>query len=147
MELTKEEAIELLNERFMTMSMCVDKEYCANQNAALDMAISALKTDFGTKESYNLINQQKAEIERLNLELQTMRGTANSFKMHYNTARAEGIKEFVERLKEYSFYSGMYGKVITIDIVKQIAKEMPGEPKSEDAGNRIYDDFMKACKL
>lgn len=72
MELTKEEAIELLNERFMTMSMCADKDYCAKQNAAITMAIYALKTDFGTKEARNLINNQKAEIERLNLELQTM---------------------------------------------------------------------------
>ena len=98
-------------------------------------------------EAYSLINRQKAEIERLKFDLQIMRGAANSFKMHYNTAKAEGIKEFAERLKEHSFYSGMYGKVITIDIVKQIAKEMSDETENEDTGKRIYDDFMKSCKL
>ena len=57
MELTKEEAIELLNERFMTMSMCLDGEYCAKQNAALDMAISALRVD-----SADIINRQKQRL-------------------------------------------------------------------------------------
>ena len=47
-----------------------------------------------------LINCQKAEIENLNIELQAMRGAANSYKMRYETARAEAIKEFAERAKE-----------------------------------------------
>ena len=29
-----------------------------------------------------------------------MKGAANSFKMHYNNAKTDGIKEFVERLKD-----------------------------------------------
>ena len=49
MELTKQEAIELLKERYMTMSMCADKDYCIKQNAALDMAISALSEDIATE--------------------------------------------------------------------------------------------------
>lgn len=144
MELTKKEAIELLKERYMTMSMCSDNDYCVKQNAAIEMAIAALSaqgftTEGGTvmrdneiiealdccegyngvsfcsdcplfgkdnctnilsHEAYNLINRQKAEIERLNFDLQLMRGAANSFKMHYNNAKAEGIKEFAERLKD-----------------------------------------------
>lgn len=64
----------------------------------------------------DLINRQKAEIERLNIELDAMRSAANSLKMHYDlavkereanvkgfteqiqTARAGAIKEFSERL-------------------------------------------------
>ena len=57
MELTKKEAIELLSERYMTMSMCADKDYCAKQNAALDMAISALRVD-----SADIINRQKQRL-------------------------------------------------------------------------------------
>ena len=41
----------------------------------------------------DLINRQKAEIERLNIELQSMRSAANSYKMHYETAKSEAIKE------------------------------------------------------
>jgi len=38
-----ERAIETLEERFMTMSMCGDIEYCKAQNRALDIAIAALR--------------------------------------------------------------------------------------------------------
>ena len=41
----------------------------------------------------NLINRQQAEIERLNVELVGMRGACNSYKMHYDNAKAE-----IERL-------------------------------------------------
>ena len=41
----------------------------------------------------DLINRQKAEIERLNIELQSMRSAANSYKMHHETAKSEAIKE------------------------------------------------------
>lgn len=42
----------------------------------------------------DLINQQQAEIEKLNVELVGMRGACESYKMHYDKAQAE-----VERLK------------------------------------------------
>lgn len=73
----------------------------------------------------DLIDRQKAEIERLNIECQSMRNAANSLKMHYEEAQAEienykhldvilhtaidkltanikseAVKEFAERLKE-----------------------------------------------
>ena len=41
------------------------------------------------------------EIENLKVELKAMRGAANSLKLHYQQAKAEAIKEFAERLKEY----------------------------------------------
>lgn len=40
------------------------------------------------------------QIETLTVELQAMRGAANSYKMHYENARAEAVKEFAERLKK-----------------------------------------------
>lgn len=54
------------------------------------------------KNALDLINRQKAEIERLNIELQSMRSAANSYKWHYETAKSEAIKEFAERLKTYA---------------------------------------------
>lgn len=72
------------------------------------------------KQSLALINRQKVEIERLqavhadmteslrlaaeankdiSVELDAMRGAANSYKMHYETARAEAIKEFAKKIK------------------------------------------------
>ena len=46
----------------------------------------------------NLINRQQAEIERLKIENQSLRSAANSCKLHYNEARAEAVKEFVENV-------------------------------------------------
>lgn len=43
----------------------------------------------------DLITRQQAENENLKVELQSMRGAANSLKMHYEEAQAE-----IERLKE-----------------------------------------------
>ena len=76
-------------------------------------------------EALDLINRQKAEIENLKVENQSLRTAANSLKMHYEEAQAEienykhldvilhtaidkltanikseAIKEFAERLKE-----------------------------------------------
>ena len=45
------------------------------------------------------IETANAEIERLNIELQSMRSAANSYKMHYETAKFEAIKEFARELK------------------------------------------------
>ena len=66
MELTKKEAIELLKERYMTMSMCADKEYCIKQNAAIDMAISSLESDANAEEEYELL------IESLNEKIESL---------------------------------------------------------------------------
>ena len=41
-----------------------------------------------------LMNRQRAEIDRLSVELEAMRGAANSYKMHYEKAKTD-----VERLR------------------------------------------------
>ena len=40
-------------------------------------------------EIIDLISRKNEEIENLNIELQAMRGAANSYKMHYDNAQAE----------------------------------------------------------
>lgn len=106
------------------------------------------------KNTLDLINRQQAEIEKLNVELVGMRGACNSYKMHYDNAkaeieklervtsylegvcestpdkvRAEAIKEFAERLKiNYSkplFAVGSYNEFIRE--VDNLVKEMVGE--------------------
>ena len=47
------------------------------------------------KASSNQVIEQQTEIEKLNVELVGMRGACNSYKMHYDNAKAE-----IERLKE-----------------------------------------------
>ena len=82
------------------------------------------------RDALDLINLQQAEIERFKIENQSLRSAANSYKIHYNEARAEAVKELIERLtKEYAHYTLDF--TTTIDIffcsVKRIAKEMIGD--------------------
>ena len=152
MELTKKEAIELLKERYMTMSMCADKDYCAKQNAAIDMAIAALRMDYA-----DIINRQKAEIEQLKAKNEILIKNADTaFQDGLNEAqdlyasrirnevKQEVIKEFVKRLKEKF---GIADCIVTVDNndIDKLAKEMT-QTENEDVGKRIHDDFMKSCK-
>ena len=50
------------------------------------------------KDALALISRQNAEIERLTTELDAMRGAANSYKMHYEKAKSEAIKEFADKV-------------------------------------------------
>ena len=55
-------------------------------------------------EALDYINRQKAEIERLNIELTAMRGAANSYR-----AEAERLEDEVNRLRDYC---DDYGKFV-----------------------------------
>ena len=88
----------------------------------------------------NMIVYQKAEIERLNVELKAMRGAANSYKLEIERllqklqqAKSEAIKDFAERLKEKLLGMGTnttygkfkYGTVKSYEI-DNLLKEMEG---------------------
>ena len=79
-------------------------------------------TEIDKEEIFDLINRQKAEIERLNIELQSMRSAANSYKWHYETAKSEAIKEFAKELKNCFAISGDYLDII--NIIDNLVKEM-----------------------
>ena len=72
-------------------------------------------------DAIDLINRQKAEIERL-----------HSFET-YRYCRKNAIKEFAERLKEEACgndlfdRSGFYVKAVTIEDIDNVKKEMEGE--------------------
>ena len=89
----------------------------------------------------DLINRQKAEIERLHKNIDVLRTVNKSQKglveMCEKTAKAEAYKEFAERLKEYREIVGydrdlkcdIYGSHIHIDIDEfdNLLKELVGE--------------------
>ena len=70
---------------------------------------------------------QKAEIERLKIENQSLRGAANSYKLHYNEARNEAVKEFADRLQIRCIKQG--GCLWSSDIGAEL-REMVGEDNS-----------------
>ena len=58
---------------------------------------------------YSLINCQRAEIERLNVELVGMRGACESYKMHYDNAKTE-----IERLQKVNDSLGEAGGKLVV---------------------------------
>lgn len=52
------------------------------------------------KNAFDLINRQQAENDMIKIENQSLRSAAISYKIHYNKARAEAVREFAEKVKE-----------------------------------------------
>lgn len=78
------------------------------------------------KDTIDLINRQNAEIEALKIENQSLRSAANSYKIHYNEARAESVKEFAERLEATKFKHGN-DYIIYAANIDVLMKEMTGD--------------------
>jgi hypothetical protein len=108
--------------------------------------------DYLLKSVFDLINLQRAEIEKLNVELVGMRGACNSYNMHYDNAKveierlkkgwkadvietenikAEAIKEFAKRLKEKAYLNdgvtGFQDVIVEVNDIDNLVKEMVGE--------------------
>ena len=86
------------------------------------------RTSIASK-ALDLIKRKDVEIERLNIELQSMRSAANSYKMHYETAKSEAVKDFVEKFKRkatvvHKTHSGKHWYEIDDDEIDNILKEM-----------------------
>ena len=84
------------------------------------------------KDALDLINRQKAEIERLQsrnkfLEIE-YKNMSNLFQTRIQTSTIETIKEFAERLKEtaysHSDISGYQSIVVDADTIDNLVKEM-----------------------
>ena len=84
------------------------------------------------KENENI----KSEIEMLEIENQSLQVVANSYKLHYNEAGTEAIKEFTERLKnKIKTECNPYGKptfdydtsLAIMRYIDNLVKEMVGE--------------------
>ena len=82
------------------------------------------------KLALDLINRQKAEIEALKIKNQSLRSAANSYKLHYNEAGTEAIKEFAKRLKNSIYINTdllTYQCEEVGSVIDDIVKEMVGE--------------------
>ena len=78
------------------------------------------------KENENI----KSEIEMLENENQSLRVVANSYKIHYNEAETEAIKEFAKRLKNSIYINTdllTYQCEDVEIVIDDIVKEMVGE--------------------
>ena len=78
--------------------------------------------------SLDLISRKQAEIEALKIENQALRSAANSYKIHYDEARAEAVKEFAERLKARIIEDFLkYNTDTTIGYIDTLVREMVGD--------------------
>ena len=103
----------------------VDSSYCDGVNVPL------------LEVTIDLIDRYRAEIKRLNNEVFAkeqecvdMQEQRDSVKKHLETARAEAIKEFAERLKKIAAQDGAFGYVDCYDI-DNLVKEMTEQRKEE----------------
>ena len=79
-------------------------------------------------DALDLINRQKAEIERLSNEVKSV--TECKFESVSQAAKAEAYEEFAERLDNETFgvyYASSLYHVVDIDDVKEILKELVGD--------------------
>jgi hypothetical protein len=77
---------------------------------------------------YPIINRQQAEIERLQVRLRKERHQFEDLGKMYGEIRAEAIKEFADRLREFKMYVGnSQGVHITDEDIDNIVKAMVGE--------------------
>ncbi len=83
------------------------------------------------EKTIDLINRQKAEIERLKSPCEMQIEVSEKLE---NTIKAEAVKEFFEKLKEIAYYDEIWTgeeeyvyKTIDFDEVKDLVEEMVGE--------------------
>ena len=95
------------------------------------------------KQFYKIQNQRKeisilhkkcvrkqAELEELRIENQSLRAAANSYKIHYNEAGTEAIKEFAKKLKNSIYINTnllVYQCEDVESVIDDIVKEMVGD--------------------
>ena len=82
------------------------------------------------RDTFDLINRQQAEIERLQIRLRKERHQFEDLGKMYSEIRAEAIKEFAERLKKHlKGYGGLYCVTTMNTHIDNLVKEMVGEDK------------------
>ena len=75
-----------------------------------------------------LVEEQKAEIERLNIRNEALTDITKNYDWKFAKAKSEAIKEFAERLKRYKAYvSGWDIYVVREHHIDNLVKEMAGE--------------------
>lgn len=75
----------------------------------------------------NEIAEKDRKIDDLKVENQSLRTAANCYKIHYNEARTEAIREFAERLKQRCSANSDINYYILKKLVDNLVKEMVGD--------------------
>ena len=83
------------------------------------------------EKTLRIVEEKQAEIERLKIENQAFRSAANSYKLHYNEARTEAVKEFAKRLKEKAMQKFDWNEYVEVEEIDNIVKEMVGDNSNE----------------
>ena len=94
------------------------------------------------KNALDLIIRQQTELENLKVELQSMRGAANSLKMHYEEAQAE-IERLQKNIDGLNIFTTNHMKVIRVQAIKEFAKYIID--KSQNGIIQVSDipDYVK----
>lgn len=85
------------------------------------------------QDTFDLINRQQAEIERLNIRLRKEQHQFADLGKMYSEIRAEAIKEFAERLKDDSWFTDLFDRndypvrAVTKEDIDNVVKEMVGK--------------------
>lgn len=98
-----------------------------------DMWSMGFLTTMRVTDILDLLNSQKAEIERLNVELVGMRGACESYKMHYDNACAE-VEELQTKNKKY--------KAI-LEAINDEINPLPFETDFDKAINKAKSEAIK----
>lgn len=108
-------------------------ECCGCDNYQCDNCPYAYKTCTVYKDSLDLINSQKAEIERLRSMNRAKLATIHDLQIELKTAKSEAIKEFAERLKKRIYKGGVHPTVEDEFIcdIDNLIKEMVGDNNAE----------------
>ena len=95
----------------------------------------------------NEYNRQRVEIERLNIELQSMRSAANSYKMHYEKAQTE-IERLQKNIDGLNIFTKNHIKVIRLQAIKEFVEKFAkalSEFDMSSVGLPDYDRGYKDC--
>ena len=134
--LTAKEAIQNFQKAFGYTNEAIKKAlaYCGSIDKDCENCVFCDEKgceDMLKRVAIGLIERQGAEIERLTVELDGMRGAATSLKMHYENARQE-----IERLKDYN--TGVAFKHY-FDGIKEFAERLKAQKIKPEFP---WDDFV-----
>ena len=134
---------------------CNSLEECGNKRiltASVFDLINRQKAEIEKSEkvehfSNKTIETANTEIERLNIELQSMRSAANSYKMHYEKAQIE-IERLQKNIDGLNIFTKNHIKVIRLQAIKEFVEKFAkalSEFDMSSVGLPDYDRGYKDC--
>ncbi len=139
----------MTDEQIIKALECCIKSTSDCDNCPLHITGDGDCTDKAKQGALDIINRQQTEIEKLNVELVGMRGACNSYKMHYDNAKAEmeslkADKIIAERHEKDAreLYKDVVIQLKTAkaEAIKDILLTLEAEARSSDKYIEEYDD-------